>query len=141
MEEVEVRRLAAEKARVIGKPRRIVIGGVARDRACRFHGALDRLRRKVGGARVAAALAEIDRDAEALVAVVLDGLDLAAAHRHRLAYRGRDFDLGIARAEARGGIEREARDIRHRVTRKRQRCGRHGMVWHRDPGTKRAETL
>ena len=40
---------------------------------------------EVGGARVAAALAEIDGDADALVAVVGDSLDFAAAHGDALA--------------------------------------------------------
>jgi hypothetical protein len=45
----------------------------------------------------ALSLAEIDRDRDALVAVVLDGLDLAAANRDRLPEAGRDIDLAGAR--------------------------------------------
>ena len=43
MEEVEVRRRAAEEALRVGQARGLVLGGVARDGAGGFHGALDRL--------------------------------------------------------------------------------------------------
>ena len=44
---------------------------------------------------MAALLADIDRDAHGLVAVVFDGVDLAATHDHRLpiALRGIGFAL------------------------------------------------
>ena len=129
MEEVEVRKRSAKQARRIGKPGGGVLRRVARDRARRFHAALDRFRRKVGGARVAAAPAEIDGDRETLVAVVLDGVHLAAAHGHRLADRGGHFDLGVARALRARDRERGARRLPHGVTRERQ-CGDR-VVWHR----------
>src|SRR5260221_2069211 len=54
---------------------------------------LDRLRRKIRSARVAAPRAEVDGDAQVLVAVVFDRLDFAAADRDRLPHRRRDFHL------------------------------------------------
>ena len=57
--------------------------------------------REIRRARVAALLPEIDGDADALVAVVLDGFDLAAAHRHGLAVAFGDVGLagtGVATA-------------------------------------------
>ena len=130
MEEVELRRLAAIEAIGIREARGIVLGGVAGDGARRFDGALHGFRREVGGARVAAALAEIHGDAEALVAVVFDGLDLAAAHCHRLADRGRHLHLGVARAALLRDLQRAASDVGHGLAREGKRCGGNGMVGH-----------
>ena len=47
---------------------------------------------------MAALLADVDRDRQALVAGVLDGFHLALAHRHALADALRDLGLGGARA-------------------------------------------
>ena len=98
MKEAQVRRRSPEQALRVRQARRLVGRRVARDRACRFHRALDRLARQVRRAGVAAALAEVHGDAQALVAVVFDGLDFAAAHGDRLADGGRDLDFGIGGA-------------------------------------------
>ena len=98
MEEVQVGRRAAKQTIGVRQTRGIVLGGVDRDGAGGLDRALDGFARQVRGARVAAALAEVHGDAQALVAVVLDGLDLPAAHGDRLPDRRGHFDLGIARA-------------------------------------------
>jgi hypothetical protein len=52
--------------------------------------------RKVGSARLPFPLTQVDRDCNSLVTVVFDGLDLTAAHRHRLTKTNRDVDLAGA---------------------------------------------
>ena len=83
MEQVEIARLAAEQLGV-GEPGAIVARGEARDRQRLAHRIGNGARRKIGGAGVPFLLADVDRDAEPLVAVVLDGLDFALAHGHGL---------------------------------------------------------
>ena len=80
--ELEVRDLGRERVR-IGETRALVLGREARDAAGLGDRLAQRLRAQVGGARGALARAEIDRDAHAAVALVLDRLDLTHAHRHR----------------------------------------------------------
>src|SRR5690606_19591451 len=72
---------------------RAVGGGEARDRERSLDGGAQRLGRKVGGAGMAALLAEVHRGAYALVAVVFDGLDLGLAHRDGLAVTLGHIDL------------------------------------------------
>ena len=71
-------------------------GGEAGD----VQGGIDRFaqgrRGKVRGARLTLPLVEIDADRDRFVAVVLDGFDFAAAHRHRLPEAVRDIDLAGA---------------------------------------------
>jgi hypothetical protein len=75
-------------------------------------------REKSEVARIAALLAEVDRDADALVAVVFDGLDLAAAHRHRLAEALGDIRLAGAGAARPGMVEYVLRHAAQGVLRK-----------------------
>src|SRR5260221_11371055 len=82
---------------------------------------LDRLRRKIRSARVAAPRAEVDGDAQALVAVVFDRLDFAAADRDRLPHRRRDFHLPVARAPLHRLVERTPPAVAHALARERQR--------------------
>ena len=56
--------------------------GVARDRAGLGHGQLDRRGAQIGGAGRALAVPEVHGHGHAAVAMVLDGVDLAQAHRH-----------------------------------------------------------
>src|SRR5262249_56046886 len=63
-----------------------------------------------GGASVALQVAYVYGDAEALVAVVLDRLDLALAYRHGLAVAVRGLGLACARALARSVRERVGGD-------------------------------
>src|SRR3569623_1773106 len=86
-------------------PRRIGGGGRRDTRRGRAHRLLDGLRRIIRRAGRALSLTEIHGDAEALVAVVLDRLDLAAAHGHRKAALRAHARLGGARALARGRVE------------------------------------
>ena len=84
-----------------GRDRRVpppVLRGVARDRERLCDRSVDRLRREVGGARVAAPLPDVDGDADTLVAVVGDRLDLATAHGHALPDGLRNFGFGSGRA-------------------------------------------
>ena len=73
-------------------------------------------------ARVAAPLADVDGDADRLVAVALDVLGLALPHRHRQADAFGDLGDGIARAERLGG--REAARRRRRGTGRANRRSR-----------------
>ncbi len=85
VEEVEVAAGGAGVGEVlgIGQAGGGVLGGEAGDVVGGAHGLLERRRREVGAARVAAPLADIDGDADRLVAVALDVLGLALAHRDR----------------------------------------------------------
>jgi ribosome-associated protein len=69
--------------------------------------------RKVARTGVALALADIDGDADALVAVVLDGFDLAAAHRDRLSEAFGYIDFGRRRTALRGRDQQVLRDVAH----------------------------
>lgn len=96
-------RCRAKRRSASGSPAAV---SVARDGA----GRVDRLRDgrlgNVGGARVAPALAEVDGDRESLVAVVLDRLHFAQAHRDGLADGGGRLRLGIARPARSRDLER-----------------------------------
>src|SRR5439155_19320040 len=81
-------------------------GGEAGDVVGGTHRLLERGSREVRCARVAAALADVDRHTHRLVAVALDVLDLALAHRYRQPHAFGDFDAGVARAERLGERER-----------------------------------
>ncbi len=102
--EVEIGAIPGHQCRV-GQAGAIVLGGEAGD----IERGLDRfaqgLRREVGGAGVALALAGIDRDADALVAIELDGFHLVAAHRHRLPEAFRDIDFAGRRPLVAGVLE------------------------------------
>ena len=97
VEQVEIRDDAGEAVRV-----RETGSGVFRreagDRERLADGGLHGVRREIGGARMAAALPEIDGHAYALVAVVRDSLDFAATHRDALADRLRDVGLRRGRS-------------------------------------------
>jgi len=96
MVEIEVRAVLRHQRR-LGEAGAVVFGGEARDVERRLDGIAQRLCRKVRGAGVTLALAGIDGDADTLVAVVLDGFDFVATHRHRLAEALRNIDLARAR--------------------------------------------
>ena len=107
MEEIEVascRRRVGEVG-LVGQTRRRILGREAGDVVRGAHRLLERRRREVRRARVAAPLADIDRDADRLVAVALDVLGLALPHRHRQADAFRDLGDCVARAERLGGGE------------------------------------
>ena len=93
MPQIQIRDVAREQLG-IGQPGAIVGRGEARDRQRGVHGIAHRLRRKIGAAGVPLLLADIDRDAHALVTVVLYGFDLAAAHGHGLAETFARLGLG-----------------------------------------------
>jgi hypothetical protein len=60
---------------------------------------------------VAALLADVDGDADALVAVVFDRLDLALAHRDGLPGALAHLGLGRARPALRGVVEHVLREL------------------------------
>ena len=70
--------------RGVGKAGAVVLGREAGNRKRRLDRFAQRLRREVGSTGISLALAGVDGDADALVAVEFDGLDLVAAHRNRL---------------------------------------------------------
>lgn len=94
----------------------------------RIHGRLERLLREVGGARIAALLAEVDGDTDALVAVVLDGVDLAAAHRHRLAEALGDIGLARRGAVLAGVFEDVGGDLGEMRLREGEALAGHGRA-------------
>jgi hypothetical protein len=76
----------------------LVLGREAGDVIGRTHRVADGLGREVRGAGIAAALAKVDRDAQRLVAVALDVLQLAQARRYRQPAALRHLGAGIAGA-------------------------------------------
>ena len=98
MEQVEVAlgRSGAGQVGRVGQAGRRVLGREARNVVGRLHRLLDRRARKVRRAGIATALADIDGDAERLVAIALDVLEFAHARRHRQAHPFRHLGAGIA---------------------------------------------
>jgi hypothetical protein len=92
-----------------------ILGGEAGDVQRRLDGLANGLGREVGGVGVSLALAEVDRHRDALVPVVLDGFDLAAAHAHRLPETRRHIDLASARSLLGSVGEDIARQLPQRV--------------------------
>ena len=91
----------------IGEPGAGILRGEARDAAGLGDGLAQRAGAQVGGAGRALARAEVDGDAHAAVALVLDGLDLAEPHRDREAHVHADGGLGLGCAEHARLLERE----------------------------------
>ena len=108
MEQVQVR-LFAERRHVLGlgQPRHRVLRREARDVVGRLHGTLDGGPREVGGARVAALAADIDRDAQRLVAVALHGFEFALAHRDAQAAAFGSLGAGVGGAQLACVVEGE----------------------------------
>ena len=98
----------ARQALGIGEPGGGILGGVARDRERLGDGGVDGLGREIGGARVAAPLSDVHGDADALVAVVRDRLDFAAAHRDALPDGLRHLGLGRRCAAARAAASTDS---------------------------------
>ncbi len=71
--------------RSVGEPVIRIFFGESRDVACRLNGCRDRRGRRVRRARRSFALAEVDRDAEAAVAIELHRFEFAKAHADRKA--------------------------------------------------------
>src|SRR5262249_14471295 len=113
VEKIEVGQLLRQLVGV-GQPGRVVLGRVARDRYRRVDSLLERGARKIRGAGVAAAhlrtVAEVHRDAERAVAVVLDGVGLALAHRDREAVRLGHVAVAAAGAGVFGALKHRLRE-------------------------------
>ena len=99
----------------IRQPRAAVVGGIARDGQRLGDGVPYRGGREIGGAGVAAAQADIDGDADALVAVVGDGLDVPLAHGNALAEGLRDLGLGRGRAARARSVQHLCGDVGERA--------------------------
>ena len=110
MPQVEIGNVARDEIG-IGKPRSRIGCGEARDRKRGIDGVAQGLQRKIRAARVPALLTDIDRHAETFVAVVLDGLDFAAAHGDRLPETFAHFGFRRSRATRLRVVERRARDF------------------------------
>ena len=104
MPQVEILDLAREHV-LIRQSGAVIRGGEAGDRQRRIHGIPNRLRREIRCAGVPALLADVDGDADALVTVVLDSLDFAAAHRDRLAETFAHLGLRRTRTLRLGAIQ------------------------------------
>ena len=76
---------------------------------------------------MAAARAEVDRHADALVAVVLDGLDLTLADGDGLAEAFGDVGLAVGRAERARMIEDALREFAQPGVGMAESWGRHGV--------------
>ncbi|MNN22563.1 hypothetical protein D3C81_1359240 [compost metagenome] len=99
MVEVQVRQLARHQ-RGIGQAGAVVRGSMLGDRQRCRHGFADGVRALRRGARRALALAEIEGDAEAAVAVELHRLHLALAHAGGQPLLQRHRHLAVGRALA-----------------------------------------
>ena len=84
VKEREVSRSAGERVGV-GQTGKAVFAGKAGNLVGRLDGLIDGFIAEIAGAGVAFSVTDIDRDAQALVAGLLDGLDLALAHIDRQA--------------------------------------------------------
>jgi hypothetical protein len=92
MIEIEIRNRSRETIRV-GEARGGIAGSVARDRQRLRDGRVDRIGREVRGAGMAAPLPDEHRNADALVAVIRDGLDFAVSDGDTLTDGLRHFGL------------------------------------------------
>ena len=110
MVEIEVGNLARQRFRLDEAGVRVLCGE-AGDRSRLLHRVAHRLRAQIGGARGALALAEIDRDAEAPIALIFDGIHFPQAHgdAQPLADAGIGFTLRCSTSL--GFFEHEAHDI------------------------------
>jgi hypothetical protein len=125
MVQIQIGAVAGQQ-RGVGQPGAIVRGGEAGDGERRLDGLAQGLRREIGGAGVALALAAIDGDADALVAVELDGLDFIAAHADRLPEAFGDIDFAGGRPLVAGMFQ----DILGELLQRRERVGKAGGFGH-----------
>lgn len=98
MEQVQIARLALQQL-LLGQPGAVVLGSEACDVVGGLGGGAQRGRREIGGAGIAAALADHHRDAYHLVAILLDRFDLALAYRDRQAAAFADLGGRIGGAQ------------------------------------------
>src|SRR6185369_1529405 len=109
-----------------GQAGTVVLGREAGDIERRFDGFAQGLGRKIGGAGVTLALTGIDGDADALVAIELDGFDLVATHADRLAEAFGNIDLAGRGAIVAGMFE----DILGQLLQRGKGVGKSGSCWH-----------
>ena len=104
MIQIQIGNILGQQRRV-GQAGTVVRGREAGDVERRLDRLAQGLRREVGSAGVALALAGIDGNADALVAVEFDGLDLVATHPDRLAETFGNIDFAGGRALVAGMFE------------------------------------
>ena len=92
VEQIEIGRVSAQTL-VWRQSGGIIFSGEACDRQRGIDGVGQRTGTEIGTAGVTLALTEIDRDADALVAVVFDGVDILASHRDCLTVTLGDLHL------------------------------------------------
>ncbi|MPN32066.1 hypothetical protein SDC9_179542 [bioreactor metagenome] len=97
--------LAAGQQAGVRQSGAVVFGGEAGDVERRLHRLAQGGCGKIRGTGVSLALAEIDGDADPLVAVVFDGLDFAATNADRLPESFGDIDLAVAGAGFPGVVQ------------------------------------
>src|SRR5690606_4539891 len=114
VKDLRIPRIAGERV-LVGQSRAGILGGVARDLPGGLHRLAQGRRGEIGGARVPAALADVDRDAEGLVAVLLERLDAALADVHRQPAAFGELGRGIARAELAREGEYRSGDLAQRA--------------------------
>ena len=82
----------------IGQTRTGVFRSVTGDITGGLNGLANRLGIQIGGARTSLVLPDVNTDTEAIVLLVLDGLDLTHARRYRKPLRNRQSGLGLGSA-------------------------------------------
>ena len=103
MEQVQVGLLVASGDVLgVGQPGHRVFGGEAGDVVSGLHRLLHRRAGKVGGAGIAAAMPDVHRDAQRLVAVAFHVFQFALAHRHAQAAAFGGLGAGVGRAQFSG---------------------------------------
>ena len=127
MIEIQIRKLARHGLRV-GEARTFVAGGVARNRAGLGHGQLHGRSAQIRGAGRALAVSEIHRDRHAAVAVVLDGVDLAQAHRDGQSLLDAGVGVGGRGTGGLGQGQRAADDLLQFRNTRRVDFVRHGRI-------------
>ncbi len=110
MVQIEVRYLTRHVG-WIGKTRVRIARGIARNRAGLAHHVAHRVARQGSAAGRTLGAIEINRDAQAAVALVLDGLDLAEPHRDTKTLSQADVGFGLGRARGARLRQREGHDI------------------------------
>src|ERR1019366_7626880 len=106
--EIEIRDLARQRLG-IGEPRTLIRRGMARNRRSLEYDLAHRRGPQIGRAGRALGLAEIHRERQASVTVILDGIDFTEPHRHRQAALQTRIRLSVTRA-ARARIAERAGD-------------------------------
>ena len=132
MDQVEVWKFTREAIRV-GKAGAVIGGGVTGNRHCGIDGVAQRLRRQVGARCMAALLADVNRDPDALVAVVFNGFNFTLTRSDGLSETFADFSVGCSGAAGFGMGQRVAYELFERVVGIGKRIGGHDFCGAQGP--------